>query len=459
MIALKDIHPLQTQNGSEPEMIQLSEETIQERLHKVLENMKKDQLDVLLVYGDKEHGSNLEYLTGFVPRFEEAVLVLHTDGKAWLLLGNENLNKAGMSRIPVSPVHVPFFSLPNQPMQDEEPLAAYFKKAGLQAGMKIGIAGWKLFTSSQPENERFFDIPAYLLEGIREAAPDARLVNATRLFIGEGGARRTNSANEIAHYELGSVLASQGVQRALEAVKEGVSEMELGSLLNSCGQDPSVVTIASTGRRFEYANLYPSNKKVKKGDPMSLTCGYRGGLSSRAGYAVNNAEELPAEIQDWEEQLAKPYFKAAVTWLETLRPGLEGGQLYERMEEVLPKAEYSWSLCPGHLVAEEEWLASPIYKGSKEKLESGMLLQLDIIPGKPGYGGVSMESGFLLADEALQKKMEEQYPALFQRLKARQDFVRKEIGIALPDEVFPFNDTAGVYAPYFMNPNRVFSVF
>ena len=35
--------------------------------------------DRLLVYADREHSANLSFLTGFDPRFEEAVLVARTD--------------------------------------------------------------------------------------------------------------------------------------------------------------------------------------------------------------------------------------------------------------------------------------------------------------------------------------------------------------------------------------------
>lgn len=72
----------------------LSDETIAERKQKVLAAMKARGLDQLIVYGDVEHGGNFEYLVGYFTRFEEALLVLNANGKATLVLGNENLNKA-----------------------------------------------------------------------------------------------------------------------------------------------------------------------------------------------------------------------------------------------------------------------------------------------------------------------------------------------------------------------------
>ncbi|MBQ1189432.1 MAG: Xaa-Pro aminopeptidase, partial [Lachnospiraceae bacterium] len=40
-------------------------ETMEEHQQKVLEKMKEKALDVLMVYGDREHGANYAYLTGF----------------------------------------------------------------------------------------------------------------------------------------------------------------------------------------------------------------------------------------------------------------------------------------------------------------------------------------------------------------------------------------------------------
>ena len=38
--------------------------------------MEERKLTHLVVYGDREHFANLAYLTGFDPRFEEAVLIV-----------------------------------------------------------------------------------------------------------------------------------------------------------------------------------------------------------------------------------------------------------------------------------------------------------------------------------------------------------------------------------------------
>ena len=42
-----------------------------------------------MVYADREHSASIAYLSGFDPRFEEAILVVGPDGPPAILVGNE----------------------------------------------------------------------------------------------------------------------------------------------------------------------------------------------------------------------------------------------------------------------------------------------------------------------------------------------------------------------------------
>ncbi|HCB1498707.1 TPA: M24 family metallopeptidase [Klebsiella michiganensis] len=436
--------------------VTLNDETLRQRRAKVLANMRQQALDTLIIYADKEHGGNFEYLTGFIPRFEEALLVLHQDGEAVLVLGNENLKLAGYARLDNRVIHAPWFSLPNQPMETSKTLTQLLQDAGVIAEKRIGLTGWKLFTGVADDRSQMFDLPAFIVDAIRQAAgPQAKLTNATGIFINpESGARITNNANELAHYEYGANLASTAIMTALNAIAPGKTEKQIGTLLAAEGQPNSVVMIAATGDRFANANLYPGDKVIQRGDKFSLTTSYKGGLSSRAAYVVTDESELAPEVTDYLEVVAKPYFNAVVTWLENLRIGMRGGDMYALIEQVLPKAEYHWHLNPGHLVADEEWLCSPIGPNSTACLQSGMILQIDIIPSRAGYGGASIEDTVALADSALRQELAQNYPELWQRVVARRTYIRKQLGISLPEEVLPFSNTVGYLRPWLLSPDR-----
>lgn len=448
MIKLKEVEAPKPEEGLIPVM--LSDETMQNRKARLLENMQKDGFDAVVVYADLEHGSNFEYLCGFLPRFEEALLILHANGKAFMVLGNENLNKAGKARIEAVPIHMPHTSLPNQPMQTEKSVAQILASCELEDADKIGLIGWKNFTSHVEDNHLLFDLPYFLVEALKTVCGKAQFTNAAYLLIGENGVRTTNNANEFAHYEYGAALAGNCILKTMDRLKVGKTEMEMAETLAADGQRHSVVTIMATGARFEKANLYPGNKQIQCGDKISITTGFKGGLQSRAGYAVECAEQLPEKEQDYLKAVAIPYFQAVKTWLETIEIGINGNDLYEAVEAVLPKEKYGWTLNPGHLCADEEWMSSPIYPQSEETLQSGMLFQIDIIPSVNGYGGVSCESGILLADEQLRKAIAKEYPAVWERIVKRRAYMQEVLGIRIQEDVLPTSMATAYLRPYLL---------
>lgn len=448
MIKLKEVEAPTLEEGLIPVM--LSDETMQNRKARLLEKMQRDGFDTVVVYADLEHGSNFEYLCGFLPRFEEALLVLHADGKAFMVLGNENLNKAEKARIEAVPIHMPHFSLPNQPMQTEKSVAQILASCELEKAEKIGLIGWKNFTSQVEDNHLLFDLPYFLVEALKTLCQKAQFTNAAYLLIGENGVRTTNNANEFAHYEYGAALAGNCILKTMDRLEVGKTEMEMAETLAADGQRHSVVTIMATGARFEKANLYPGNKQIQCGDKISITTGFKGGLQSRAGYAVECAEQLPEKEQEYLTAVAIPYFQAVKVWLETIKIGINGNDLYEAIEAVLPKKAYGWTLNPGHLCADEEWMSSPIYPQSKEALQSGMLFQIDIIPSVNGYGGVSCESGILLADEALRKEIAREYPAVWERIVKRRAYMQEVLGIHIHEDVLPTSMATAYLRPYLL---------
>ncbi|WP_176393757.1 M24 family metallopeptidase [Yersinia vastinensis] len=433
--------------------VALSDDTIAARKAKIISNMAYANIDYLLIYADKEHGGNFEYLAGFIPRFEETAMVVHASGEIYLLLGNENLKLSQYARVKNTAIHVPYFSLPNQPMDTTKTMAELLAETGIRQAKNVGVVGWKLFTSKLEDNSQLFDVPYFLLDAIKKSVSSAASVtNATNLFIGSDvAARATNSANELAHYEYGANLASNCVLSALAAVDIGITEKQLGSYLTDEGQPNTVVIIAATGDRFEQANLYPGDKTVTLGDKISLTTGFKGGLSSRTGYAVHHADELPKAQRDYLDKVAIPYYSTVVAWLESIRIGMPGKEMYALVETIFPKEQYHWSLNPGHLTADEEWLCSPIYSGSEEKIRSGMLFQIDIIPSVKGYAGVSAEDCIALADKPLRDELATRYPDVWHRIQKRRDYLSETLNIHLSEEVLPMSNTVGYLRPFLLN--------
>jgi hypothetical protein len=439
--------------------ILLSDNTITMRKQKILNLMQEANLSSLVVYADKEHGSNFEYLTGFIPRFEESLQILNQDGSSTLVLGNENYNKVKFSRVGSEGVHCPLFSLSNQPMGDFRPLAHYLRQIDFDTSKKVGIVGWKLLSNDFNDFHQSFDLPAFIINALAEVVGEDKLVSATQIYIHpERGARITNNANEIAHYEYGASLASDAVLSGWNALEEGIKETEVGDLLNRDGQYQSVVTISAFGERFIKANLYPTNRQLKKGDKVALTVGYRGGLSSRSGYAVSNRKELENVDPGYLEEVVIPYFKAYNWWLQNITIGIKGGEFYDSFAEYYPPNQFGWKLCPGHLTADEEWMSSPFYEGSDAIVQSGSIFQVDFIPVQEGHHGVSAESTIALADKILIQEIQTEYPVLWERIESRRTYLKENLNINLKPEVLPLTSTLGYYRPFFLNPEIVLAV-
>jgi hypothetical protein len=105
-------------------------------------------------------------------------------------------------------------------------------------------------------------------------------------------------------------------------------------------------------------------------------------------------------------------------------------------------------------VADEEWLCSPIGPNADACLRSGMILQIDIIPSRAGYAGVSIEDTVALADESLRHELAQAYPELWQRIVTRHRYIRERLGIALPEAVLPLSNTVGYLRPWLLDKQR-----
>jgi hypothetical protein len=116
-------------------------------------------------------------------------------------------------------------------------------------------------------------------------------------------------------------------------------------------------------------------------------------------------------------------------------------------------------LNPGHLIHLDEWLHSPIYKGSELRLKSGMAIQVDVIPATHSpYFTTNIEDGIALADDELRAEFERKYPEAWGRIQARRRFMEEVIGIRLKPEVLPFSNIPAYLTPYLLSPGMAMRV-
>ncbi len=412
--------------------------------------------DVLLVYGDREHFANLAYLTNYDPRFEEALLILTPNRTPTLMVGNEGMGYASLVPVQVDKILYQTFSLISQPRSNSAPLKTIFQNAGIKNGQRIGIVGWKYFIPLESEDPaHWIEVPAYIVDTLRAMGCEVR--NATEIFMHPtNGLYSTNDVDQLGKFEFAATYTSQAIKNVLFGARPGMTEFDAVRLMQLNGMPWSVHLMLSSGQRAFVGLPSPSMKTIEHGDAMTVAFGLWGALNCRAGFMMHDSNELPENIRDYVEKLVLPYFRAIVEWYQHVGIGVSGGELYDIVHKHLGDPFFGVSLNPGHLIHLDEWVSSPIYKDSTEKLVSGMAIQVDVIPATgTSYFTSNIEDGIALADERLREEFAQKYPGAWQRIKRRRAFMQEQLGIILKPEVLPFSNIPAYLPPFWMSPNRV----
>jgi Xaa-Pro aminopeptidase len=434
------------------------------RLAALREATAREGLSHTVVYGDREHFANLAFLTGFDPRFEEALLVVSDRDRPLLLVGNEC-----QGYLTVSPLFVEDrlrserfqpFSLLNQPRDQSRFLRDIFAEEGIGPGSRVGCIGWKYFDDAEhPDGRHAIDLPAYLVDALRERAGRDQVVNATDLLMHpDHGLRTFCSPSDIAYFEYTNVLASEGMRRLLFGVRDGMLDNDLATLVGFNGEPLACHMTLVTGDNRERGLSGPIGARVRRGDPLASNISYWGSNICRAGWVAASAEDLPTAARDYVEAFAGPYFEVMAEWFARLRLGTPGGALAALVAEHLPFDRFGIFLNAGHLIHLEEWVSSPIYPGSEIELHSGMAMQVDVIPSSPVYFSTRMEDGVVLADADLRGRLQDLYPGCYERCRKRRAFMTDVLGIELAEEVLPLSNTPAIVPPFFLRPHAVLAL-
>jgi Xaa-Pro aminopeptidase len=393
-----------------------------------------------VVYADREHFANLAWLTGFDPRFEEALLIVRPGMKPLLLMGNEC-----MGYLPVSPLHPAGwrmerwqpFSLPDQPRDATRPLLDILADEGIGAGGRVAVVGWKWYG-----DDREFDLPCYLGDALRRAAG----VEHVRDFTASvARLREWASPEDLAYFEWTGMLASESMKQVMLAVREGASDHDMLRAGGYNGVPLSIhMTLKTGGNRISLASA--RGERARVGDRWSCGIGYWGANCCRCGWVADSGEQAPEGV----EAFALRYFEAMRAWFGALRIGATGHDLHRAIHDRLPAEVYRVFLNAGHLIHLEEWLSAPVRERSDWRLHSGIVMQSDVIPSNPVLYSARMEDGYALADAELRAKL----PAGLLERAARRRELMESLGIEVGEEVLPLSNLAGIM-PFWMLRPRV----
>jgi len=426
-----------------------------QRLSDAVAAMRDEDLDVLVVYGDREQSGDLHFLTGMDPRFEEAVLLLDASGKREILLGNENQPVGPHASLGVAQKLYQELSPVGQFRHHPVQLAKLLADFGIGTGTRVGIAGGKYLTPGfVTDPDCSSTIPSYIVDAVRDLAGHANVRNAVEIFLNPArGLRTIASVHQMAEYEYAAAVCSMSVHRAVRALTPGAVTWQVADGLFSYGLERSVHDMVNLNERMGLSS--PSNQVAKLGDAYQVAQGVRGTLTCRSGAIASGVDDLAGEIREFYPALFAAYFDSMVAWYEALGIGVTAGEVFAAADNARDDDLFDFSLNPGHLLDFEEWSVSPFVAGDRTRLRPGMVLQGDIIPvGKGPAVGVNIEDSLALADKGLREQIQTLYPEMWQRVEARRAYVTEHIGVILDESVLLFSSTPLWQAPYSLDTSR-----
>lgn len=407
--------------------------------------------DWVVVYGDREHNANLLHLTGFDPRFEEALLLLGPGEARVLVVGNEGVIHAVVAGLPLVVELAQSLSLMGQPRTETPRVREVLAKAGIGNGQTVAVVGWKYLEAEETDDPmRPAFVPALLVDELR-ALTGADPIDATRLLMHPTeGQRATPSAAQIAAFEWAAARVGAAVARVVRGARPGMSEREVVALAGWQGEPLSMHPIVASGSAGEAINglRSASARILREGDGITCGIGYWGSLCCRAGLLAAEPDEA------FLREVVVPYFAAQAAWYATIGIGVAGGEVHDAVLGALAERDAGFRpmLNPGHLIGFDEWVNSPIRPGSTETLRSGMVLQCDIIPTPlPAGTALNCEDSVALADEALRADLERDFPELVARVAARRAFMTEALGLTLAPEVLPLSFANAWLPPFWLD--------
>jgi hypothetical protein len=407
------------------------------------------------VYGDREHSANLLFLTGFDPRFEEALLLLGPGKRRVLLVGNEGVVHAVVAGLPLQTELCQGFSLMGQPRESTPRLDRVLDDAGLKSGDQVGVVGWKHLTAAESDDpSRPAWVPAVIVDSLCRVTGSAP-VDMTAVLMDPGvGLRARNSADQIAAFAWAALRVSQAVFRVVLGTRSGMTERDVVAHMGYAGEPLSMHPIVASGAPSQPINglRSPGGRQIAIGDGISCGIGYWGSLCCRAGL-VEDAAGI-----DFFTNYVRPYFLAQAAWYATIGIGVTGGEVAAAVETALADAGATFRpmLNPGHLISYDEWVHSPIERGSDVPLASGMALQCDIIPTPiPAGTALNCEDSVVLADEALREEIATRHPELWARIKRNRDLMQGQLGLTLRPETLPLSLANAYLPPAWLSPEMV----
>ena len=186
-----------------------------ERVARAAAILQREGLDALIVNGNEADYANPRYFSGFWPLFERAGVAISADGRAALMVGPESaIFGADRNKLDKTFVLTAYRegADPDYPELKPDTFADVFKYIGVtDKKIRIGVAS-------------FLDTSVTIYNAIREAFPEAQIVDAGKVMV---ELRSIKSENELACLREGYRIANIATEEVIKAIRPGMTELQM----------------------------------------------------------------------------------------------------------------------------------------------------------------------------------------------------------------------------------------
>ena len=260
--------------------IRIPDQEYKERILRAADLIKKEGLDILIVNSNESDYANARYFSGFWPLFERCGVAIAPTGDAALMVGPESREfAADRSRIDKIFVLKEYRESadPSYPELQADTYHDVFKALGVTGKkLRIGVAS-------------YLDTSVVIMQGIREAFPEAEIVRADHIMV---ELRSIKTVNEINCLREGYRIAELATQQVIKEIRPGMTELQMVGVAER--------VIYENGAEYEGLPMYvfseastrhaisrSSYRKFEKGDIVQLNLSAKiDGYSAAIGYPI-----------------------------------------------------------------------------------------------------------------------------------------------------------------------------
>ncbi|MGM0365531.1 MAG: M24 family metallopeptidase [Actinomycetota bacterium] len=377
-------------------MAAIEKKEFDNRVKKVRNKMDKNDIDLLLVYGDEYRCENLRYLSNYWPLFERGMLAVSKYREPVLLVSPECehlaremsawqdirlIREIGMSYVPeeVGFTNIEFTTIPD---------VVNYLIDGRKV-KKFSICGVDAMS-------------VILYNQIMSVIEDAEFINGDNLLY---DLRIIKSRFEIENLKKAWEICDKGYKAILDSDIVGLTEIQAAAIgekaARDAGAEQIVFSVFGSGERTNTVIGRPTEKKISKGEMIMSALAIR-----YNGYIASNEWPFVAGNQPSEKQLEFIYHlvKAEDIGVKSIKEGVKASQAVKKISEYFKDNNLEkHDLYPpihGNGLAEAE---SPYPdENSNYNFEVGMGINFDVsLFGVPGIGSNRIEEGFIVTDDGL----------------------------------------------------------